>query len=369
MNDQTATRTIPSAIIEPCGFSSSKCGYCHSTSTSSSHHFGFWAHRLSPEVYQSLLNKGWRRSGSYLYLPHNPSTCCPTYPIRCSAKTFKPTKSQRQTLKRWKTFLLGPNHSNPTQSPSKQSFDLLELFSQAESNPDGPDSHHFEIKLEPASFSEEKYVLYQRYQIEIHKDPPEKLSRSSFRAFLCNNPFPTPPHSSTFPPALGSYHASYFLDHQLIALSVIDILPEGISSVYFVWEPSLAHLSLGKISALRELAWVQTWMQPSRPFEYYFLGFYIHSCPKMKYKAEYQPSDLLNPATERWYPLLSCLSKTNQLTFEPSQTPDERVLFNRKAESHFESGHDIEFSIEELTEITRDVLGKELSSKVYLVNQ
>lgn len=28
---------------------------------------------------------------------------------------------------------------------------------------------------------------------------------------------------------------------------------------------------------------------------YYYMGFYIHSCHKMRYKADYAPSDLLCP--------------------------------------------------------------------------
>jgi hypothetical protein len=34
--------------------------------------------------------------------------------------------------------------------------------------------------------------------------------------------------------------------------------------------------------------------------KYYYLGFYIHSCPKMRYKGEYEPSALLCPVTHRW---------------------------------------------------------------------
>jgi hypothetical protein len=33
----------------------------------------------------------------------------------------------------------------------------------------------------------------------------------------------------------------------------------------------------------------------STQLRYYYMGFYIHTCPKMKYKADYQPSELLCP--------------------------------------------------------------------------
>jgi arginine-tRNA-protein transferase len=40
----------------------------------------------------------------------------------------------------------------------------------------------------------------------------------------------------------------------LIGISVIDILPYCISSVYFIWHPDWAWASLGKLSALHEIA-------------------------------------------------------------------------------------------------------------------
>ena len=35
---------------------------------------------------------------------------------------------------------------------------------------------------------------------------------------------------------------------------------------------------------------------------YYMMGYYIHSCQKMRYKAEYSPSFLLDPETYDYYP-------------------------------------------------------------------
>ena len=37
--------------------------------------------------------------------------------------------------------------------------------------------------------------------------------------------------------------------------------------------------------------------------KYYYMGYYIHSCVKMRYKGDYKPSDLLCPETHRWVPL------------------------------------------------------------------
>lgn len=39
------------------------------------------------------------------------------------------------------------------------------------------------------------------------------------------------------------------------------------------------------------------------------MGFYIHSCPKMRYKGKLNPSDLLCPETYVWLPIGQCLGK------------------------------------------------------------
>lgn len=112
----------------------------------------------------------------------------------------------------------------------------------------------------------------------------------------------------------------------------MDILPSGLSSVYSFYDPSISYrnrnnihnsindnyasiegninednhhlnLQLGKFTALREIEWVQRRALSQRValssasplFLHYFLGYYIHSCPKMRYKAEYKPSQLLVP--------------------------------------------------------------------------
>ncbi|KAI4502285.1 hypothetical protein M0802_002967 [Mischocyttarus mexicanus] len=56
------------------------CGYCNSPDTNFSH--GMWAHYLTVQDYQNLIDRGWRRSGNYCYKPTMNRTCCPTYTIK-----------------------------------------------------------------------------------------------------------------------------------------------------------------------------------------------------------------------------------------------------------------------------------------------
>ncbi len=47
------------------------------------------------------------------------------------------------------------------------------------------------------------------------------------------------------------------------------------------------------------------------------MGFYIHSCQKMRYKGDYQPSELLCPTTLAWYPLSECVPLLEAFKFTP----------------------------------------------------
>ena len=63
---------------------------------------GMWAHNLTPEAYQELLDRGWRRSGKWLYRPlQGPGKLgcsCAPYTIRCNVHTFRPTKVSRNPV-------------------------------------------------------------------------------------------------------------------------------------------------------------------------------------------------------------------------------------------------------------------------------
>jgi hypothetical protein len=100
----------------------------------------------------------------------------------------------------------------------------------------------------------------------------------------------------------GTYHQYYLInDMVLIAVGVVDILPYCLSSVYSMYDPVLSeHFNLGKLTALYEIEWVKHATRLRPDLKYYYLGYYIHSCQKMKYKAEYKPSELNCPVRGKW---------------------------------------------------------------------
>ncbi|XP_075211124.1 arginyltransferase 1 isoform X4 [Lycorma delicatula] len=376
-----------------------RCGYCKSSSTNYSH--GMWAHSLSVQDYQYLIDRGWRRSGHYIYKPTMHLTCCPMYTIRCSALNFKTTKSQKKIIKRIHRFLASDlrksdksdNTSQSSDTENEPAFenisDIPDLKEKAERAAAGASSAevksidpsfeklmntdavvaveesrkiHSEINSESASDSfgdksiipadsfgecssnSEPSAIFKRTskpavgadpsrpackkakilrlerkkqklqnkglnEEEVAKKLCEKTvpSEKSLEDFI-NEPLPTnPAHQLELekngpPSGYGSFHQQYWLDSKLIAVGVIDILPNCVSSVYFYYDPDYSDLSLGTYASLRETSFTRSQHYYAPSIKYYYMGFYIDSCPKMRYKARLKPSFLLCPETYTWHP-------------------------------------------------------------------
>uniref|UniRef100_A0AAZ3SBN8 Arginyl-tRNA--protein transferase 1 n=1 Tax=Oncorhynchus tshawytscha TaxID=74940 RepID=A0AAZ3SBN8_ONCTS len=421
-----------------------RCGYCKNEKGNFSH--GMWSHAMTVQDYQDLIDRGWRRSGKYVYKPIMNKTCCPQYTIRCHALNFQPSKTHKKILKKMSKFLskgempteqdttpgefetarkdpvsvpdgrgpettpkpgkskgrksrgldrseliviysLSPSHplflfpffsrSPSLSSPSGVGADpgrplcrkakelrkarrlqkdqkrqvgggvpvsatsipttpvqlnqpkALEEFIN-ESLPDSP-LHRLEVRLVrsnppssqfKASF-DASYQVYKLYQMAIHHDPPDKPTESQFRRFLCDSPLEmeTPPDGPAA--GYGSFHQQYWLDGRIVAVGVVDILPTCVSSVYLYYHPDFASLSLGSYSALREVAFTRQLQKQSPKLCFYYLGFYIHSCNKMRYKGQYQPSDLLCPETYVFVPIECCIPSLEQNHYARfNQDPD-----------------------------------------------
>jgi arginine-tRNA-protein transferase len=133
----------------------------------------------------------------------------------------------------------------------------------------------------------------------VHKEKPSSISQSGFKRFLCESPLPnTSRDIDGKSQLLGSYHQCYRLDGRLIAMGVLDLLPHCVSGVYFLYHSDFEQWHFGKLSALREAALTLT-----SGYQYYYMGYYIHTCTKMRYKGDYSPQYVLDPETYEWNPL------------------------------------------------------------------
>nr|POE96426.1 arginyl-trna--protein transferase 1 [Quercus suber] len=219
---------------------------------------------LSPEHYQELMDRGWRRSGTLLYLPDVLRSCCPHYTIR--------------EKKRNHVFHL---------ARSVHESERSQLHSDLESD------HNFVITLEVDNFSEEKYQLFDNYQRHVHHEGDSDITRAGFKRFLCSSPIQARHETNGKP--LGSFHQCYRLDGRLIAMGVLDLLPHSVSGVYFLYHSDFEKWSFGKLSALRELT-----LAMENGYEHYYMGYYIHGCKKMRYKGDYKPQYVLDYDSLEW---------------------------------------------------------------------
>ena len=62
-------------------YHSGHCGYCGNNNSVS---IGMNSNLFEPETYEKLMNKGWRRCGTYYYKFDFKTTCCLAYTIRAN---------------------------------------------------------------------------------------------------------------------------------------------------------------------------------------------------------------------------------------------------------------------------------------------
>lgn len=80
------------------------------------------------------------------------------------------------------------------------------------------------------------------------------------------------------------YEVLYYDDDRLIGVDLIDILPSGISSIYFYYDPDYETYSLGKYSLYRQIMYAQ-----SQSLPWIYLGYYVEGCQSLAYKSSYTP--------------------------------------------------------------------------------
>lgn len=245
-----------------------------------------------------------------MYRPDQKHSCCPHYTIRLDSNQFKPSRDHRQTINRFNRFVLGDTYpkeaarlypkSRDQAKKRDNQFDLTERIHEAEydklKTPPEP-AHKLVVTLEDIRFTEEKFLVFENYQRIVHKESPKDITRGGFKRFLCMSPLrrETMVGQDGRKRRLGSYHQCYRLDGKLVAIGVLDLLPSCVSSVYFLYDESLHKHVPGKLGGLYEIS-----LALEEGYRWWYAGFYIHSCPKMRYKMDYSPQYVLDPESLKW---------------------------------------------------------------------
>src|SRR5262249_24096764 len=148
-----------------------------------------------------------------------------------------------------------------------------------------------ELHIGEPSVTRSKLRLYDRYhafQSEARGWPsqPAKNAEEYANSFV-NNPFRTE-------------EWCYYLGDDLIGVGYVDDLPDGMSAIYFFYDPAERKRGLGTWNVLNVIRAAQ-----HRSIPHVYLGYYVGNCPSMMYKARFVPNQVLGPDGS-WRDFLCC---------------------------------------------------------------
>ena len=184
---------------------------------------------------QELIERGYRRFGKMYFRPIFPA-CDECKSIKIDVDNFEFSASQRRVLKK------ASNIKSYIQRPSI-SKKHLELF--------------------------EKYHLFMKEKKGWDYTP---VSAQNYYSSFVDG------HNSF------GYEVLYYLNDTLIGVDLIDILDDGVSSIYFYYDPDYMKYSLGKLSMYNQITFAKRSQK-----KWIYLGYYVKECPSLSYKSHYKP--------------------------------------------------------------------------------
>lgn len=227
-------------------------------------------------------------------------------PNKPPCRKAKDIRAERRRMR--KSFSKQDNAVSGQSLPSKKES-LLEMIEKnkidLESHRDSC-KHKLEVKLirndspEMISTLQEFYDLYVRFQEAVHPGHSRFMGPDVLHWGFIESPLEPQENSQG---QLGTYHMRYYLDGELIMVSVMDILPEYLVSIYFIYDPDIRFLQPGIYTCLREIQLILELQQSQPELQYYNLGFYNDFSPKISYKRQFKPTEILCPITNTYVPL------------------------------------------------------------------
>lgn len=201
-------------------------------------------HLIGPDIYSDLVRSGFRRSGLYTYRPRC-DTCQACIPVRIPVHALNLNRSQQRCLKR---------------------------------------NRHLEARELALDFYDHHFALYTRYQQARHSGGGmDEDTHEQYGQFLLQS-------------RVDTRLIEFREGNALRMVSIIDVLDDGLSSVYTFFDPDQPQAGYGTFNVL----W-QARQCMGNGLPYLYLGYYIAESRKMAYKAHFRPLEALQGGV--WAPL------------------------------------------------------------------
>ena len=271
------------------------------------------------EIYNDI-NNFYKSDDNYEDISFNEKTGHINFKMKNKSIITKENKKQekKEYKKENKTNL---NQINIQKEKEKYN---LEYFKEIVTEPEIylPLKHIYTIELTDKielERTEERYLLYQKYQLAVHKETTTVESYNNFIGVspIINRYINLPPdlntktrHPELYPKHYGMHNLIHRIDGKIIAVTVIDILPNYFESLYCYYDPDFSFLDLGVVTAIREIEYAKSVQELiNKNLTYYTMGEMSLSVKKLQYKSNYSPMEIMDPYTGIYVPLTEDIKK------------------------------------------------------------
>jgi len=187
------------------------------------------------EQCSALIERGWRRFGTMFFRPIC-AECTECESIKIDVDNYRFSKSDRRVIKK---------------------------------------ASHFKTVIQSPTLTAQHLDLFTRYHEHMEGkrgwDHQNVTPQNYYMSFVQGH--------GDF-----GYEILYFDGSKLIGVDLIDILDDGISSIYFYYDPDYQAFSLGRYSIYYQITYAR-----QLGLSWIYLGYYVQACQSLSYKSRYKP--------------------------------------------------------------------------------